>query len=115
MANNKNNTRKRSKKTYRKKYRKKYRKNATKRMMMGGSETGTSMFSSLFSGISGSFNIFGSRAKKEAAAKIDATRADVAGKIADAQTQIAATKTAAVDRAKCIAACTTSTTSTSTI
>lgn len=107
MANNKNNTRKRkrSKKTYRKKYRKNYRKNATKRMMMGGSGTGTSMFSSLFSGISGSFNIFGSRAKQEAAAKIDATRADVAGKIADAQTTLDNTKNAAVDRAKCIAAC----------
>ena len=113
MANNKNNTRKRSKKTYRKKYRKNYRKNATKRMMMGG--TGTNMFSSLLSGISGSFNIFGSRAKQETAATIAATRADVAGKITEAQTQIAATKTAAVDRAKCIAACTTSSTSTSRI
>ena len=102
MANNKNSTRTRKRKRSKKTYRKKYRKNATKRMMMGGSGTGTSMFSSLFSGISGSFNIFGSRAKQEAAAKIDATRADVAGKIADAQTQIAA----AVDRAKCIAACT---------
>ena len=112
MANNKNNTRKRSKKTYRKKYRKKYRKNATKRMMMGGS--GPSMFSSLVSGITGSFNIFGTRAKQKTEATIAATRADVAGKIADAKTQIDATKTAAVDRAKCIAACTTSTSSTST-
>jgi hypothetical protein len=114
MANNKNNTRKRSKKTYRKKYRKNYRKNATKRMMMGGSGTGTNMFSSLVSGITGSFNIFGSRAKQKTEATIAATRADVAGKIADAKTQIDATKTAAVDRAKCIAACTTSTSSTST-
>jgi hypothetical protein len=105
MANNKNNTRKRSKKTYRKKYRKNYRKNATKRMMMGGSGTGTNMFSSLFSGISGSFNIFGSRAKQEAAAKIDATRAEVAGQLEGAKTQIANTKNAVADRAKCIAAC----------
>jgi hypothetical protein len=107
MANNKNNTRtrkrKRSKKTYRKKYRKNYRKNATKRMMVGG--TGTNMFSSLFSGITGSFNIFGSRAKQEAAAKIDATRADVAGKITEAKTTLDNTKNAVADRAKCIAAC----------
>jgi hypothetical protein len=103
MANNKNNTRKRSKKTYRKKYRKNYRKNATKRMMMGGSET--NMFSSLFSGIRGSFNIFGTKAKQEAAAKIDATRAEVAGQLEGAKTQIDATKTAVADRAKCIAAC----------
>jgi len=82
--------------------------------MMGGSGTGTNMFSSLVSGITGSFNIFGSRAKQKTEATIAATRADVAGKIADAKTQIDATKTAAVDRAKCIAACTTSTSSTST-
>jgi hypothetical protein len=113
MANNKNNTRKRSKKTYRKKYRKNYRKNATKRMMMGGS--GTNMFSSLFSGITGSFNIFGSRAKQETADKIAATRADVAGKITKAKTTLDATKNAVADRAKCIAACTTSTSSTSRI
>jgi len=105
MANNKNNTRKRSKKTYRKKYRKNYRKNATKRMMMGGSETGTSMFSSLFSGIRGSFNIFGSRAKQEAETKIAATKAEVAGQFEGAKTQIVDTKNAVVDRGKCMAAC----------
>ena len=103
MANNKNNTRKRSKKTYRKKYRKNYRKNATKRMMMGGSEP--SMFSTLFSGIRGSFNIFGSRAKQQAEEKIAATKAEAAGQLANAQTQIADTKNAVVDRGKCMAAC----------
>ena len=103
MANNKNNTRKRSKKTYRKKYRKNYRKNATKRMMMGGSET--NMFSSLFSGIKGSFNIFGSRAKQETEATIAATKAEVAGQLEGARTQIVNTKNAVADRAKCIAAC----------
>jgi len=105
MANNKNSTRtrkrKRSKKTYRKKYRKNYRKNATKRMMGGG----LNPFSTLFSGIAGNFSLFRSNAKEEAASIYNTSKTKAQGKLAEAKTQIAATKTAAVDRAKCIAAC----------
>jgi hypothetical protein len=98
MASYKNRTRKRSKKTYRKKY----RKTATKRMMGGG---GLNPFSTLFSGISGNFSLFKSNAKQETAATIAATKAEVAGKIAEAKTTLTNTKTAVADRAKCIAAC----------
>ncbi len=102
-------TRKRSKKTYRKKY----RKTATKRMMMGGG--GFNPFSTLFRGIAGNITLFRSNAKQETAATIAATKAEVAGKIAEAKTTLDNTKNAVADRAKCIAACTTSSTSTSRI
>jgi hypothetical protein len=101
MASYKNSTRTRTRKRSKKTYRKKYRKTATKRMMGGG----LNPFSTLFSGIRGSFFNFGSTAKQQAEEKIAATKAEAAGQLANAQTQIADTKNAVVDRGKCIAAC----------
>jgi len=99
MASYKNNTRtrKRSKKTYRKKY----RKTASKRMMGGG----LNPFSTLFSGISGTLSLFRSNAKEEAASIYNTSKTKAQGKLAEAKTQIADTRNAVADRAKCIAAC----------
>jgi hypothetical protein len=94
---NRTRTRKRSKKTYRKKY----RKTASKRMMGGGFNP----FSTLFTGISGNFSLFKSNAKQEAASIYNTSKTKAQGKIAEAKTQIANTKNALADRAKCIAAC----------
>lgn len=101
MASYKNSTRTRTRKRSKKTYRKKYRKTASKRMMGGGFNP----FSTLFSGISGNLSLFKSNAKQETAATIAATKAEVAGKIAEAKTTLDNTKTAVADRAKCIAAC----------
>jgi gas vesicle protein len=106
MANNRNRTRTRPRKRNKKTYRKKYKKVRSYRHMRGG--LGENFFSqfatNLRSGITNSFNTFGSKAKEEVKSNIEKVKAQSQQELDKAKAQLKNAGTAVEKKVECLKA-----------